>query len=347
MKTTSNIPEWLLKEQEPFRCCGRRTPEHSAACTAADAAALQAEKVGADDSDFRVRGKILRRGFVEKTIEAIADVLREEVVAGKLAKRPGLLQGIDPRIKVMTTLLLIVVANFTHHAILLLGFNLWLLWLAKVSRIPVATFAKRVWLVVPLFTGVIILPSIFNIVRPGDPLLTLVHFSHAYHFGPWTLPASLSITRQGVHGAVVLLLRVGASVSLAVLLTLSTRWNTLLKALGSVCIPQIFITVLEMTYRYIYLFLQVASEIFVARKSRTVGRTSTREQRRFVSGAMGSLWSKAYTMSEEVYAAMLSRGYCGRAKIIVRFQAGTLDWLWALFMVIVSLLILGGDRFLV
>ncbi len=346
MKSKVEIPEWLLVE-EPFRFVSAGSRHRAAGSNpSVEISASPAPETNLGGCTC-VKGRLSRRSFVEKTIEAIADVLREEVLAGQLAKRPGLLQGIDPRIKVLTTLLLILVVNFTHHATLLLAFNLWLLWLAKVSQIPVANFIKRVWLVVPLFTGVIILPSLFNFVHDGEPLLTLITFSHPHHFGPWTFPESLTITRQGVLGALVFLLRVGASVSLALLLTLSTRWNTLLKALGSIFIPQIFLTVLEMTYRYIYLFLQSASEIFVARKSRTVGRTSTREQRRFVSGAMGALWSKAYAMSEEVYAAMLSRGYTGQSKTIVRFQTRTLDWLWALFMVIVSLLILGGDRILV
>ncbi len=312
------IPEWLLERQEPFP--HKKQPQ-------------QHNKI--------------RRGFVEKTIDSMANVLREEFFAGQLARRPGLLQGIDPRVKVLTTLLLIIVANFIHQPLMLLALNLWIIWLAKVSRIPVQSFLKRVWLVVPLFTGIIVLPSIFNIVNPGDPLLTLFHFGHQYHIGFWTFPATLAITRQGAYGALVLILRVGASVSLAILLTLTTQWNVLLKALNMVFVPQIFVTVLEMTYRYIYLFLQTASEIFVARQSRTVGRTSTKEQRRFVSGAMGALWNKAYTTSEEVYAAMVSRGYTGQPKTIVAFKTKILDWLWAAFIVFVSLLVLGGDRLLV
>lgn len=157
-------------------------------------------------------------------------------------------------------------------------------------------------------------------------------------------PGTLTITRQGAYGALILILRVGASVSLTAILTLTTRWNVLLKALNMIFVPQIFITVLEMSYRYIYLFLQTAGDIFVARQSRTVGCTSAKEQRRFVTGAMGSLWGKAYAMSEEVHAAMISRGYTGLPKTLVTFKTKVLDWMWAVFIVFVSLFFLGGDR---
>lgn len=364
------IPPWLLEKQEPFPKIKQRQEQQtgisimSSDCSTgahavegeihycaetgcASASATQTARAGDSGGCNCVRGKFSRRGFVEKTIEAMAQVLREELFAEQLAKRPGLLQGIDPRVKVLTTLILIVIASLVHHSVTLMAFNLWILWLAKVSQVSLKTFIKRVWLVVPLFTGIIVLPSIFNFVYPGDPLLTLFHFGHQYRFGPWTVPETLSVTYQGTRGALVLILRVGASVSLAVLLTLTTRWNVLLKALNMVFVPQIFVAVLEMTYRYIYLFLQTATEMFVARQSRTVGRTSTKEQRRFVSGAMGALWTKAYAMSEEVHAAMVSRGYTGKPKALVSFQMKAMDWMWAAFMFLVSLFFLGGDRLLV
>lgn len=360
------IPQWLLEKQEPFPHMGPQKninavdsgfseggyevsdSGHCAANEGAVSIVVNQSSRTVDSGGCNCfRGKLSRRGFIEKTINAMANVLREEFFAEQQAKRQGLLQSIDPRVKVITTLLLIVVVSLVHHPVTLLAFNLWVVWLAKVSRISLRTFIKRVWLVVPLFTGIIVLPSIFNIVYPGDPLLILFHFGHQYHLGPWTIPETLSITYQGTWGALLLILRVGASVSLAVLLTLTTRWQVLLKALNRVFVPQIFVSVLEMTYRYIYLFLQTASDMFIARQSRTVGRTSTKEQRRFVSGAMGALWNKAYVMSEEVHAAMVSRGYTGEPKALVSFQIKAMDWLWTAFMTIVALFFLGGDRLFV
>ena len=82
-----------------------------------------------------------RCGFLEKTLAAIAETLRNELFAEELARRPGLLQGIDPRVKLATVLLLIGVAGLLHNPVTLLALNLWLLWLARASRVPIGAFA--------------------------------------------------------------------------------------------------------------------------------------------------------------------------------------------------------------
>ena len=100
----------------------------------------------------------------------------------------------------------------------------------------------------------------------------------------------LTITRQGVQAAVLFVLRVGACVSLrrAVDLdhTLGVPPEGIQHDPGADDVYQI----LEMTYRYIYVLLHSASDMFEARLSRTVGRTGTRAQQQFVGNAMGSLW---------------------------------------------------------
>ncbi len=287
-----------------------------------------------------------KRGFLEQTLQAITEVLKNEVFSEYLASRQGLLQGLDPRAKLVTILFLIGIVGLCHHIFSLVLFNLWFFWLAQSSRVPLGTFAKRVWIVVLLFTGIVVFPTLFNVVRPGTPLLVLFHWSQPLQLGYWTIPPELAITKEGVTAAVLLILRVGASVSLAVLLTLTTRWHTLLKALSVLRIPPVFLTVLEMTYRYIFLLLNTSSDMFMARRSRLVGRANSREERRFVTSAMGNLWSKTAALSEEVHSAMLARGYAGVPKSLLRFEMKRSDWVWIVLVFMIAILFVGGDRVL-
>lgn len=285
-----------------------------------------------------------RSGFMKKTLLDIAEVLKREVFSESLANQEGLLQGLDPRAKLTTIFILIGATGFFHHIITLFLFNLWLFWLAQTSRVPIKIFLRRVWIVVPLFTGILVFPALFNVVRPGTPLLVLIHMGRPHQLGLWTIPQEVAITQQGVTAATLLVLRVGASVSLAVLLTLTTRWNTLLKALSVFRIPSVFITVLEMTYRYIFLLLQTSSEMFMAWRSRLVGRSSSSEQRWFVTSTIGNLWGKTHATSEEVHSAMLSRGYTGQPKTLLHFRMKRSDWLWIALVLTVTVLFVGGDR---
>src|SRR5262249_1993138 len=135
---------------------------------------------------------------------------------------------------------------------------------ALASQVPMGFYLKRAWLFMPFFTGIIALPALFNVFTPGPALLTLIA----------TPSFTLSVTLPVVVTAAFLLLRVGASVSIGVLLVLTTRWASLLKALHVLHVPQVFVLILGMTYRYIYVLLQSANDMFLARKSRVVGRVS-------------------------------------------------------------------------
>jgi cobalt/nickel transport system permease protein len=154
----------------------------------------------------------------------------------------------------------------------------------------------------------------------------------------------LTITRQGAQGAVIFVLRVAACVSIAVLMTLTTRWAYLLRGFSMIRVPTIFINILEMTYRYIYVLLKSASDMFESRLSRTVGRTSTKEQQKFVGNSMGALWMIAFALSDEVHAAMLSRGYDGTPRTLTNPRIRGLDWVWTVFIILISIILIGGDR---
>ncbi|ATW28893.1 cobalt ECF transporter T component CbiQ [Candidatus Formimonas warabiya] len=307
------IPEWLLSQKEMGMCpCG-------------------------------CMGKRKKVNFLEKTMDDMANFVKEVIFSEEVALRKGFLQRIDPRMKVITMLLLILTAAFMHNIFVLSMLYLLSCVLALCSAIPLKLYLKRVWLVIPLFTGIMVLPSLFNYVRPGDSLVTLIDFGHQVHVGPFLFPAELSITKQGLGGAALLIMRVGLSVSLAVLLTLTTRWTNLLKALRVLAVPKIFIMTLEMTYRYIFVLINITSDLFIARKSRTIGKISTQEGRKFVSHTMGSLFGKSYALSEEVYNAMLSRGFTGEPKILSRFRLTLLDFQWLVLVLICILAAFGGE----
>jgi len=86
------------------------------------------------------------------------------------------------------------------------------------------------------------------------------------------------------------------------------------------------VLVLSMSYRYIFLFLHTTNGLFLARKSRMVGRTTGSEQRRWITGTMGTLMSRAFKMSNDVYAAMLARGFTGELRAYSSFRMRAADW---------------------
>lgn len=294
----------------------------------------------------RRNGRPLKKSAVEKTIRGIAAALRNSIYTEQIAERDGLLQGIDPRTKLAGMILLLVVVAFIRHPVPLVLLYLLLLGVAVASSVPAVFFVKRVWLFIPVFAGVIVLPSVFSVVRPGDPLLVLWDFGREVDLGPWSLGTSLAITRQGLEGAALLVMRVAVSVSLAVLVALSTRWSELLQALRSFRVPAVFVLILSMTYRYIYLLLGLAADMYEARASRLSGSAGPREDRRFAAASAGSLLGKSFALSADVYAAMVSRGYRGEPHSRRHLRLSPADLLGATAAVAVAALMIGGDRLL-
>ena len=85
------------------------------------------------------------------------------------------------------------------------------------------------------------------------------------------------------------------SISLVVLLTLTTPWVRLLAALRALLVPRIFILIIGMAYRYIFLLLNSVTDMYTARKARTVGNVDgeSHDGRRFVAATAGALFGKA------------------------------------------------------
>jgi cobalt/nickel transport system permease protein len=260
------------------------------------------------------------RGFFEKTLNDITNTLEQTLFAEEIAREPGLLQSLDPRAKLIGAFALLIAISASHNLMVILVLYLLTLPMAFASRVPMGFYLKRVWLFMPFFTGVIALPALFSPFTPGTPMITLIDSASPKLF--------LAITYPGIITASFLLLRVGTSVSVAVLLILTTRWSVLLKALRVLHVPQAFVLILGMTYRYIYVLLHTVNNMFLARKSRVVGHISGAEDRRWITASMGVLFAKSYKLADDVYLAMQSRGFRGEAQVLDTLVWRRLDWLW-------------------
>ena len=120
-----------------------------------------------------------------------------------------------------------------------------------------------------------------------------------------------------------------------VLLGITTKHFELLKVLRVFGVPHIFVMILGMCYRYIYLFTEVVENTYLAIKSRVGTAIHYKKGQHVVAWNMASLWYRSYRFNEEVYSAMLSRGYRGEPVILNDFRTRLRDWLWLGIVVII------------
>lgn len=270
-----------------------------------------------------------RRGFVERLADDLMAVFDHALDAEATSGRHGLLQGFDPRFKLVSILILILCVVLTRSLAVLPVLFLLAVVLGMSSGISPARLARQVWFGVLLFTGLIALPSIFLV--PGTPL--------------WQLPGlHWTVTLQGLRSAAFLVGRAETAATFALLLVLTTPWMHVLKAMRALGVPVVVVAILGMTHRYIFVFLQNALQMFEARRSRIVAPLAGAQRRRMVMAAVGVLLARTFQLSADVHLAMVARGYRGEVHLLDDFRSRRRDWAALLFALVLPAAILWSQR---
>jgi len=271
-----------------------------------------------------IRDVFKKNSFIERSLKGVFIFFKDSVLSEELASSAGFLQSIDPRVKTATFFLLCGITLITRDLRGLIFLYLFCLFLARISKINLVFFIKRTWVFIPLFSLFIAIPALFSFVSPGEPLFNFSLFG-----------LQLIITRPGLSGALTFVLRVAVSVSFVILLGLTTRYSILFKVLRVFGVPQIFVMVLGMSYRYIYLFMETIWHTYLGIKSRTGGVIHHRKGRQIVAWNIAILWQRSFKLNEDVYNAMLSRGYTGESILTDGFKSTLKDWVWFSLIVII------------
>ena len=285
-----------------------------------------------------------RASFLDKTLLAVAQVAERSFFSEEHARMKGLLQSLDVRVKLLTFLLLLVLISFLHAPLSLWSLSVAAFIIAVASRVPPGLFLVRVWLLVPIVSAAIVLPALLNIVTPGEPVWVIATLEQSYSWGPYVLPQEISVTRQGLWGSIVFLSRVGASLSFAVLLTMTTRWSDIFAGLRALLVPRIFVMTLNMTHRYLFVLLRLIQDMYRARKSRTIHALSAAEERGWIASRIGVIFRRSIEMSNDIYLAMLSRGYHGEIIALERFRTTTADHIWLATVIAFGVVLITLER---
>lgn len=264
--------------------------------------------------------------FIRRSITASLAFIQDSIFAEEYALRNGFLQSLDPRVKAVTFLLFIVQALIIRDIFALFFLYALCLALALVSKINLGFFLKRTWIFIPLFSLFIALPSVFSMFSPQVALVILNIFG-----------IKLMITRAGLAGALIFVTRVVVCVSFIVLLSITTKHFELLKVLRIFKVPQVLVMVLGMCYRYVYLFVEIIQNTYLAVKSRVGDRIEYKRGQGLVACNIAALWNRSVLLNEEVYKAMLSRGYQGEAMVLNDFKVRARDWVWLFAAVIICI----------
>lgn len=269
------------------------------------------------------------RGVVRRAIGQVLEAETWALQAASDSERSGLLQRLDPRVKVVSAGMLLVAVAASHSVTAIAATFASVTLFGLVSSLTLRSIAVRVWIPVLAFTFVIGLPALFT--TPGVPALTI----------PAT---SVDVTEQGIRTAVLLLSRVLTAGTIAYLLVVSTSWPRVLAALRRLRVPASAVALLAMTYRYIFLLTSAAHDMLRSRESRTVGHLAGSTQRRVAAAMTGSLMLRSLALSNDVHHAMRSRGFRGSFDSLETFRARGRDLAALAFALTATILTIWSGR---
>jgi len=204
----------------------------------------------------------------------------------------SVLHRLDPRTKLLSTFLLLVLFVASHQIKLFLLYYAMLAGLVVLSKVPLIYYLKRALLITPF----VVLISIFMLASllffPGENISITQLTQH-----PTTLKVALIVLKSF------------ASIILLTLLTSVTRFNCILWALRKFKFPPVITILSRLIYTYVFLLVDELHKSMIAIHSKA---PVLRMPRTKVFGNLAaSILLKSIHRSRMVYLAMESRQFSG------------------------------------
>ncbi|WP_313072608.1 energy-coupling factor transporter transmembrane component T family protein [Lacrimispora sp.] len=211
--------------------------------------------------------------FVNKSILSIFKVISRIKMQDSIQQSRF---NINVSLNVLCTAILLILVSLTKSFVFVMIINVYLLSILCVTDTDRLVRILKLSAGVTLFTAIIMLPAFIQ--------------GNSY--------SSIMITTK-----------VFASITVVGLLSHTTKWSLLTKALKRFYVPDIFILILDITIKYIYRLGELSLNMFYALKLRSVGRNNKKYTS--MAGVAGTMFLQSMEMAEEMYHAMECRGFSG------------------------------------
>lgn len=214
----------------------------------------------------------------------------------KLAKK-------DPLAKVVFTFTVLFLCLLLNNVFVSIFILIFFAGFTIISN-PAVSFIKYIKFILIPFSFLImgIIPVLITFVK-DDSIIILIE---RFHIG---------ITYQSLETSINLFFRALSAVSITYFLALSTPMVSFFESLYKLKLPKLFITLMELIYRYIFILIDEAAAMYKAQKLR-LGYRNFKSSLLCVSSLAAMLFIRSYKRADFSYQALISRGYNGEISTI-------------------------------
>jgi cobalt/nickel transport system permease protein len=286
-----------------------------------------------DQIDF-TKVKKVKLTFLDKTIINSASAVKSIYLQAENATKENIIQKINPHIKLISLVYLAIIISLVNnlHAQLLTSALIFTLYI--ISRLKVFQVYRKIFFIAFIFGFLIVLPASLNVITPGKIILNIIAFNKPSHFWIYNIPQNIGLTENGLQVVALVFLRVLNSVSFALLIVFTTPFPALVKSLKIIGVPDTFLMIISLAYKYIFILSRTIEETYFALKSRLFMNIKKSNIRKLVGGRIFFIFKRSIIIYENTYYAMVSRGYNGKVVLHSSEKLAFRDFV-ALFIIIV------------
>ncbi|MBD2362148.1 cobalt ECF transporter T component CbiQ [Anabaena minutissima FACHB-250] len=219
------------------------------------------------------------------------------------------LRRLAPEQKLLFAIALLIISNFAHPPVQILIAAWMSIWTIFYAGIPTKIYLRLVY--IPMLFWLTSLPAL--VINGVDiHQLNLIHNDAitGFHIGAYYL----YISRHGVEQGLSIFTRAIASISCIYFVMLTIPFTDLLQTFRRVGLPVLITDLLLLMYRFIFVLLNTASELWIAQQSRSGYRTFSLSMKS-LSLLIGQLFQRTLEKYRQVSLSLESRGFNGEFQV--------------------------------
>lgn len=219
----------------------------------------------------------------------------------ELASKDSPIHRLDGRIKLISTVFIIVIAAFSNNIFIPIILEIFLLIIIKIAKLSYIDSFKRIALLLP-FGGAIIIFQPF--IHPGNVL-----WSYSW----------ITVTDTGLNWAILLLTRMIVSLTSIVILSSTSPMQQIVASFRRLKMPKDLAMILSIMVRFLFVFIDELAAIRKSQKSRNFHihskLTPYKWRIKQVGYSIAMMFVKSYEQGERVYKSMISRGFSDKSDL--------------------------------
>lgn len=166
-----------------------------------------------------------------------------------------------------------------------------------------------------LFMKLMAIPMSFLVIGVLTIAINVSENQNIFLFSIIAFETNIGVSQSGIQGAAHLFFKALGAVSCLYYLSLSTPMVDLLQVLCKLRVPKLFIELMGLIYRFIFVLLETVDLMFTAQKSR-MGYSNILSSYRSLAALASMLFIRAYKRSDELYTSLEARGYDGEINVL-------------------------------